>query len=150
MSFNTSMRQAAIGAQRALYLTSVPSGAAQNLVGQRLIDAGALTVAGDYYCKVDIAGLATVRTHLTATIGAGTATSQVTTAHFVSGGNLSDATLSAAPYQYQAFTGTGGLVSTTKQTATLAAGLGEQWAIVKITLATSPNVTFTQAEMNGL
>lgn len=147
---STQYRQAALGRQVPLVFTSVPAAAAQSLVGQRLIDAGALTVAGDYYCRVEIGGLSALYLHLTATIAAGTATSQATTTYFVANGGLTDATLSAAPYQYQALTTTGALTTTTRQSSSLSATRGEQYLIVKITLATSPNVTFTQAEVNGV
>src|SRR5690348_6107769 len=136
--YKASLDQAALGAQHYLYLTAVPSGAAGNLVGMRLIDAGALTVAGVYKCGLNLSGLATAAyLHLKATISAGTATSAAVT------------TYKDGATTYQSFTGTGAMTTTVLQDASLATLKGEQAGVVSITLASSPNVTFTMAEYNG-
>ena len=107
MSQGTQLKQAALGGQRFLVLTSVPATAAQSLVGKRLLSAGALTVAGDYFCRVEIGGLSSVYVHLTANIGAGTAESDITTT-FLPDAGVTDATLHAS-HAYQGFTGDGAL-----------------------------------------
>lgn len=138
--------QAAFGAQGPLIIATVPSGAAAGLIGTLLVDAGALTVAGVYNCLVPLAGcVSTCEVHLTATIAAGTASSAVDTLYWVRDPQNSTnwATKTSA-------TGDGSLTTTELQTSTISTLAGEQYALVAITLATSPNVTFTRAEFNGL
>lgn len=128
---------AALGYQHYLRITAIPATAEPSLIGKCLIHAGALTVAGDYYCDFSLSGQSESYVHLTATIGAGTSTSDVYSTY-------KDGTTS-----YQGFTGDGAMTSTTLQTSSLTTLKGEQVGRAKITLATSPNVTFTKAEVNG-
>lgn len=150
MSSYDKLNQASFGAQRALEITSAPTGA-EGVVGKKLINAGALTVNGDYYCRFELAGLAEVIAHLTATFASGTVTSEIVSCYLIPTANVSDATAHANPYRYQSFSGHGALTSATRQTATLAATKGEQVGILKLTLASMPvgGATFTQAEYNG-
>lgn len=138
--------QSAWGMQDRLVLIAVPATANQSLIGKPLNEAGALTVAGTYDCLIPLAGMvSTVQVHLTATIAAGTASSACSTTYYMPNGT--------DPSQWTnktAFSGTGSLTSTTRQTSTLTTLAGEQYAWLRITLASTPNVTFTQAEYNGL
>lgn len=138
--------QSAFGGQGPLIIHSVPSGASGALVGALLTDAGALTVAGAYTCLIPIAGCVdTVEVHLKATISAGTASSATDTLYWVQ--NPSDASTWTVK---TSATGDGSLTTTVLQSATITGLKGEQYAQCVITLASSPNVTFTQAEWNGL
>lgn len=138
--------QSAWGAQDQIVLTAVPASAAQSLIGKNLTTAGALTVAGTYECLVPLTGLTSIlEVHLTATITAGTVASALNTLYYV--------TNAAAPSTWTnktAGTGTGSLSTTVRQTSTITTLRGEQYARLTLTLASSPNVTFTQAEYNGL
>jgi hypothetical protein len=139
------LNQAAIGMQRHLEITAVPSGAEGNLINKRLIDAGALVVAGDYYCRFYIGGCANAECHLTATFGGGeTLTSQVYKTW--ADGDKPDVTAVTAK---EDFASDGAMVSTTKQTSTITDLLGEQYAVAKLTITGTGGVTFTRAEVNG-
>lgn len=137
--------QASVGAQYPLVLKEIPAAADRSLIGTKLTDAGALTVAGDYYCLIPMAGLFTgLYVHLTATIGGGTLTSDINTTYYAA-----DGTLPSARTSYQAFTGDGALATATLQTSSLTTLKGERWAVVKLTIATGPS-TFTRGEYNGV
>lgn len=58
----TKVVTAAIGAQAHLVFTKVPAGSA--LLGVRLLDAGAIALAGAYECEFEIGGAADVEAHL--------------------------------------------------------------------------------------
>jgi hypothetical protein len=138
--------QSAWGAQDRLVFTAVPAGASPALVGKPLVGAGALTVAGVYECLVPLTGMVTAcEVHLTATIGAGTASTAAHSLFYVA-----DAGLPSSWVNKLAFASTGALTSTVRQTALLSTIRGEQYARVAITLGGSPNVTFTQGEYNGI
>lgn len=55
---------AALGVQGYLVFTKTPIGAGQVYLGQRLIDAGAINVAGDYEAEFEISGTNDVEVHL--------------------------------------------------------------------------------------
>ncbi len=138
-------QQSAFFAQDRLVITAVPAGASSGLIGKTLVEAGALTVAGAYECLVPITGLRTeLQVHLTATIAAGTASSALNTLFHVT-----NATTPSTWINKTAGTGAGSLTTTTRQSSSIATLRGEQLARVTITLASSPNVTFTMAEYNG-
>ena len=138
--------QSAWGAQDQIVLVSVPAAAAQSLVGKNLTAVGPLTVAGTYECLIPLTGMVTeLQVHLTATIAAGTVSSALHTLFYV--------TNAAAPSSWTnktAGSGTGSLTTTVRQSGTITTLRGEQYARLALTLASSPNVTFTQAEYNGL
>lgn len=139
------------GAQRRLVLAETPAGAMEALIGLYLDEAGALTVVGDYYVVAPIGGLANVTLNLTATIAASTATTAGSKSLYAiktADGNAKPSALLTA-YGYQAITGVGALVTATLQADTLTSK-GEKYAVIKITLGAAPNVTFTQADMNGV
>lgn len=138
--------QSAWGAQDRIVLVSVPAAAAQSLVGKALSSAGALSVAGAYECLIPLSGIATIlEVHLTATIAGGTASSALNTLFYVDN--------AAAPSTWTNKTtgsGAGSLSTTVRQTSTITTLRGEQYARLTITLGGSPNVTFTQAQYNGI
>lgn len=139
-------QQSAFGTQDLITLVTVPAAASGDLVGKTLTGAGALTVAGDYECLIPLSGLTSfVEVHLIATIAAGTVSSAMHTLYYVA-----DAANPAGWTNKTAATGTGSLTSTVRQTSTLTSLRGEQFARLKLTLASSPNVTFTQGEFNGI
>ena len=131
------MNGAALGYQHYLRITEVPATAEKSLIGRRLIDAGALTVAGDYYCDFSLSGLSEAYVHLTATFAASTTTSDVYSTY-------KDGTTS-----YQGFTGDGALTTATLQTSSVTGLKGEQKGRCKITLGATPSCTFTRGEVNG-
>lgn len=140
------LNQAALNGQGHLILAVVPATAANELVGQTLVTAGALTVAGVYRCLIPLAGMvSTLQVHLTATIAASTASSDLDTLYLVE-----SATTPAGWTKKTAGTGDGALTTVTLQTSTITTLRGEQYAIMDITLGATPNVTFTRAEYNGI
>lgn len=142
---NQKLQQAAFGTQNLLVLVAVPATAPGSLVGKALVDAGALTVAGTYDCLIPLSGIVNkIECHLTATIAAGTASSALNTTYFISN--------AAVPSMWTAKTagtGAGSLTTASLQTSSISTLAGEQYAWLRITLASSPNVTFTVAEYNG-
>lgn len=145
---NLRWMQAAFGGQDQPTLIAVPSGADASLVGKTLTAAGALTVAGNYDILIPLSGIGSrLEVHLTATIGASTATSALSTTYFIPPASLSTP---SAWTNKTAATGTGALTSTVRQSLVISNLAGEQFAWLRITLGATPNVTFTQAEYNGL
>jgi len=139
-------QNAAWGVQDLLVLVSVPAAADQGLLYKQLINAGPLTVAGTYDCLVPLTGM-TVKAelHLTATIASGSASSAVHTLYYIQ-----DMLNPSSWVTKTAWSSAGALTTTVRQTATLSTFAGEQFSLVRITLASTPNVTFTQAEYNGI
>lgn len=138
--------QSAWGMQDQLVLTAVPSTADQSLVGRALTSVGALTVAGDYDILIPISGMISkIECHLKATITAGTVLSELNTTFF-----LANPTNPATWTPKTGGTGDGSLSTNALQTSTIATLTGEQYAWMRVTLGSSPNVTFTQAEYNGV
>lgn len=139
-------QNAAWGMQDLLVLVAVPAGASPGLVGTQLVHAGALTVAGTYDCLVPLTGV-TIKgeLHLTATITSGSASSAVHTLYFVS-----DMLDPSSWVTKTAWSSAGALTTTVRQTVSLSTFAGEQFSLLRLTLASTPNVTFTQAEYNGI
>lgn len=146
LSETQKLKQAAFGGQNELVIVSVPSGASNALVGVALVDAGVLTVAGDYDVLVPLSGFVSkVEVHLLATIAAGTVTSQLNTTYFIA-----DAGSPSTWVAKTAGTGAGALTTATRQSSYISTIVGEQFAWLRLTIAGgSPSVTFTQAEYNG-
>ncbi|MGA0060505.1 MAG: hypothetical protein ACO3RU_13045 [Planctomycetota bacterium] len=139
-------QQAAWNGQGLLVLTSVPSAAANGLIGTKLVDAGALTVAGDYICLVPLAGMVSeVEVHLKATFASGTVSSANDTLY-----TIRDFTAPSSWTTKTGFSSDGALTTATLQSSTCAALKGEQYAQVKITIGATTSATFTVAEYNGL
>jgi hypothetical protein len=120
-----------------LRITKVPATAQGSLVGQRLIDAGVLTVAGVYECEVRVDGLKSLDVRLKATFGSGSSTTS-------GGSSYADRTT-----VLQAFVGVGAMATTVEQPITIAALKGEKYAKVIITTVGAV-VQFTVAEILGL
>jgi hypothetical protein len=140
------LEQAVLGGQGLLVIAAVPSGAANGLIGQNLVDVGALTVGGDYYCLVPLAGMVTeVEVSLKATFASGTVTSDLGSLYFVR--NFSTP---ATWVEKTAGANDGALTTATLQTSDLTGLRGEQYASLKLTLAGGASATFTQAEYNGI
>jgi hypothetical protein len=139
------INQAAIGMQQYLVITQVPAGAAGSLINRRLISAGPLVIAGDYYCRFYMGGVGSVTAHLKATFGGGeTCSSDVYSTYKDGEGSVnSDAT------KYQGFTSDGAMTTATLQHPVLTATLGEQYGLVKLTITGTGGVEFTVAEVNG-
>jgi hypothetical protein len=120
-----------------LRITKVPTGASGALVGTRLIDAGALAVAGAYECEFRMDGLKSIDIRLKATFASGSSTT--------SGGSLyADRTATL-----QAWTGVGAMTTNVEQPLTLAATKGEKYGKVIITTV-GVLVNFTVGEVLGL
>lgn len=138
--------QAALGAQEWLVITAIPAAANQSLVGQRLLNQE-LTVNGDYEVLIPLYGLVTaLEVHVRATLATKTASTALNTLYMVS--NPTDP---ATYVNKTAGTGTGALVSATRQSSTIATLRGEQFARLTLTVAGGAGtVTMTQAEFNGI
>jgi hypothetical protein len=132
--------------QDQLILVAGPATLPGALIGKRLLDLGALTIAGNYDCLIPLEGMSNrVEVHITATIAGGTATTDLDTLFYVT--NAADP---ATWTLKQAGTGDGALTTTVRQTSQLTTLAGEKFARCRIVLGGSPNVTFTLAEYNGL
>ena len=138
---NDETARAQLGIHDWLILSKVPAGAKMadgtTMIGRRLIDAGALPVAGVYECEFRIDGCAKLDVRLNATFASGSSTT--------SGGTLyRDRTT-----VLQAWTGVGAQSTTVEQALTIAATKGERYAKVIITTV-GVLVNFTVAEVLGL
>lgn len=141
--------QSALGGQDWLHYNAVPTTATQTAqsvdtagdIGQRLIDTPKITVAGTYTVLIPLSGMVSLlQVPLTATIVHGTVTTSLSTLY------KDRATAKTAGG------GGGVMVSGTRQTLTVTTLAGEQYALLTIVVADSGgvDVTFTQAEYNGL
>lgn len=139
------LNQGAVGMQQYLLITEVPDGAEQSLVGKRLISAGPLVVAGDYYCRFYLGGVLAAECHLTATFGGGeTLSSHVYTTYKNGEADpCSDATAK------DDFTSDGAMTTATAQHSTIDATDGSQYGMAKLTITGTGGVTFTVGEVNG-
>lgn len=145
LSTEQRFQNAAWGMQDQIVLMAVPAGVAPALRGVALVNAGTLNIAGDYHCLIPLTGMVSkLEVHLTGTI-TGTITSDLNTTYFIP--TVTDPTTYVVK---QGASGDGALVNTTRQTSTIATLTGEQYAWLKITVATSSSVLFTQAEYNGV
>lgn len=145
-SIDKRLEQSVLGGQALLIISAVPATAANSLIGQPLVDAGALSVAGDYYCLVPLAGMVTeLEVHLKATFASGTVTSDLNSLYVVR--NFS----TPSTWVNKTAGANGGALSTTVLQSSDITGLrGEQYASLKLTLAGGASATFTQAEYNGI
>lgn len=127
--------RAALGFQDALRITQTPPGAGvlkyQPLTGQHL------TVAGDYLCEFETAGLQNIEAHV-ACSSAPTGSVTPTLEALYADGGVKQTAAGAA------FSGT------TQQDLTLALDPGVKKARVRITVAAGASCTFGRAEANGL
>ena len=145
-SIERQLEQAVLGAQGLLVIAAVPSGAAGSLIGTNLVDAGALTVQGDYYCLIPMGGIVTeMEVYLNATFASGTVTSDAWTLYLVR-----DMTNPATWQNKSTFDDVGALATTVQQTFLYSGPRGERFASLKLTLAGGASATFTQAEYNGI
>lgn len=136
----------AFGVQDLLVLAKVPATAAQSLVGKALTAAGQLTVAGHYYCLVPLSGISTkLEVILAATFTTATVTPAVNTVYYQAP-PLNPSTMTTKT----AAAGGGALTTTVRQTQTLTGMAGEQFCLVDVNITGTADVTFTQAEYNGL
>lgn len=135
-SIQAAEMQSFLGLQDELVFKTVPVGA-EALLG-KLVKGSNITVAGTYTCEMRVDGLSAIEVHLTATLTASTVTSSVFT------------TYNDGVTAKQNFAGVGALVSVTRQSSTLAANKGEKLVVVSLLVGAAPNITFTQAEINGL
>jgi hypothetical protein len=148
-------QQAAWNGQGLLVITSVPAAAANGLVGTKLVDAGALTVEGDYICLVPLAGMVSeVEVHLKAEFVAidpeGEPTDGVVTSTIDTLYTVRDFTDPTSWTVKTGFSSDGAMVDDTLQTATCATLKGEQYAQVVLELDANTSATFSVAEYNGL
>jgi hypothetical protein len=145
-SIERQLEQAVLGGQGLLVIAAIPSGAAGDLIGTNLVDAGELTVQGDYYCLVPLAGMVTeLEVFLNATFASGTVTSDLNTLYVVR-----DMTAPATWGDKTAGSDDGALTTTVLQEPVITTLRGERFASLKLTLAGGAEATFTQAEFNGI
>ena len=145
-SIERQLEQAVLGGQGLLVIAAVPAAANNGLIGQNLVDAGALTVPGDYYCLIPLGGMVTeLEAFLNATWSGGTVTSDLNTLYTVR--NMTDP---ASWTNKTAGTDDGAMTSGALQSASIATLRGERFASLKLTLAGTTSVTFTRAEYNGV
>lgn len=137
-------QNAAWGVQDRLVIVAVPAAADQSLVGQPLLGQS-LTTDGVYYCIVPLSGVVdTLQVHVRATLTGTVALGGPDSLYYVA--NTSD---TSGFVVKTAGTGDGNLTTATILTGTLTGMLGEQYALVTITM-TSATATFTMAEYNGI
>jgi len=140
------LNQAALGAQGPIRIAAVPAGGNAGLIGENLVDAGALTVLGVYRCLIPLSGLVdTLQVFLTATFASGTVTSDLDTLYWVR--TPSDPSTWS---KKTAGSGDGAMSTTVLQSSTITTLRGEQYAVLDITLGTAAACTFTRAEYNGI
>ena len=145
LSTEQRFQNAAWGMQDQIVLMAVPAGVAPALRGVALVNAGTLNIAGDYQCLVPLTGMVSkLEVHLQGVI-TGTITSDLNTTYFIT--NVTDPATYVAK---QVASNDGVLSDNTLQTSDIATLTGEQYAWLKITVATSSSVLFTQAEYNGV
>jgi hypothetical protein len=134
------------GAQDRIVIVAVPAGASPALVGQQL-QGQALTVNGDYECLIPMSGLKDIlEVHVTATLATKTASTALDSLFYVP--NPADP---STWVNKQAGSGDGALVSTTRQSSSIATPVGEQFARLTLTVAgAAGSVAITQAEYNGI
>ena len=140
LAFDAIQERLARGTQDRLIFSAVPAGA-EALLGKELVGSQ-ITIAGAYVCYLDIGALKVkVEVHLTATSNSGTMPT-------TSGGT----TFQDQATQKTALTGTGLMVTATRQTTSLAAAAldGSKALALTITLPAASSCTFTQAELNGI
>lgn len=138
-------KAAAFGQQDLLCIVGVPAGVDESWIGTPLLGK-TLAVNGDYYCLIPLSGMASaVQVHLRATLAGGaTVTTELASLYYLAHPET--------PSTYVAKTGGTGdglLVSATIQTSTLTVA-GEQFAMVKLTVAAAGTAVITLAEYNGL
>jgi hypothetical protein len=106
--------------------------------GGRLIDTTNLPI-GTYFAAFPMNSINNISVHLLLAFTGATLTSTVYT------------TYKDHLTQYNAFVGAGAITTAAEQITTLAAGVGEQWAIVKLVVTVAPAVitSWTRAEYNG-
>lgn len=132
----------ALGTHDWLRITKVPAGTPVHAdgfpwIGRRLIDAGALPVAGAYECEFRVDGLKSLDVRLVAVFASGSSTTS---------GGSSYADRATA---LQAWTGAAAMSTTVEQALTIAALKGERYAKVIITTV-GVLVNFSRAEVFGL
>lgn len=141
-------QMAAWGVQDLLVISTVPSGAADSLRGTSLLSA-TLTTEGVYRCLVPMSGLVSeLEVHVNATFAGGTVTLGGPDTLYL----VTNATVSTGWTVKTAGTGDGALTTTVLRSSSVTGMLGEQYAVVTITLASMSgnSVTFTVAEYNGV
>lgn len=145
-SIERKLEQAVLGGQGLVVLAAVPTAASNGLIGTNLVDAGALTVPGDYYCLIPLGGMVTeLEVFLTATFASGTVTSDLNTLYTVR-----NATDPSTWTNKTAASGDGAMTTATLQSSDISTLRGERFASLKLTLASTTSVTFTRAEYNGI
>lgn len=145
LSTEQRFQNAAWGMQDQIVMMAVPAGVSPALRGVALVNAGTLNIAGDYHCLIPLTGMvSTLEVHLEGVI-TGTITSDLNTTYFIT-----DVTDPATYTVKQGASNDGVLSDGTLQTSSIATLTGEQYAWLKITVATSSSVIFTQAEYNGV
>lgn len=132
--------QAAYGIYEKLVITEVPDAAALSLLGKRLEDAGALTVAGDYYCDADIAGIASLEVSLRTSAQSGTAVTPDAYVTFQDGSTKRGTSA----------TGFAALAAGVSDEGALTVPAGARVLRVKLTIAGASSSTFDRAEVSGL
>lgn len=138
---NDESARAQLGIHDWLRITAVPAGAKMadgtTMIGRRLIDAGALPVAGNYECEFRVDGLQKLDVRLKATFGAGSSTT-------TGGSEYADRVNFV-----QNWTGIGAMTTGVEQALTIAALKGEKYAKVVFAIV-GVAVNFSVAEVMGL
>lgn len=130
------VQQAATGMQELLRLDQVSI--STDDLGKTLLELGAISGNGDYYCDVDVSGLSAVEIHVRATATATTTPSAYTT---YADGVTSKTALTDS--------GAGVLVNGVARTFSISTLKGEKLVRFKFVIAGGGNVTFDRAEYNG-
>jgi len=140
--------QAALGVHRPLILVEAPAAHVADL--GKPLNGLVLATNGDYYCAIDLRGLASaIKVQLRATLATKTATTEGPDLVALFDPRFVDASTAFATVLV-AGTGDGALTHVTRQASTVPM-TGEAWAIVKIVVGGGAgSVTVTLAEYTGL
>lgn len=135
---NAGVDRAGLGLHHFLYVTKEPAQAVGiTFIGKRLIDCGALPVAGVYECEFRSDAVSKLEVRLKATFASGSSTT--------TGGSL----YADRATTLQAWAGAAAMTSTVEQTLTISTMKGEKYSKVIITTV-GVLVNFTRAEVMGL
>lgn len=134
------------GVQDLIVIHSVPTAGNQSLAKQKLLGK-TLAVDGVYYCLIPMSGITTeLEVHLKATFASGTVTSAGPDTLYYLGDYNDPSTWTVK----SSGTGDGALTTTVQQDTEVTGMVGEQYALITITIAGGASAVFTMAEYNGL
>ena len=144
MAYSHPRQQGAVDVRRSqtqfvLVLSAVPATADQSLIGKALLDAGALSVAGEYRCRIETHDWNDIQVHLKPTAVTGTFAPTLDGLYWHEG-------TPGTPVAHPTLTDAGvNFVANTYQLLTLASLMGVTKCDVKFTIPGGGAITFASA-----